>query len=77
MSPRDLAIQSNARGSTVRLLSYCRELVRRRQLQRERQQQDYYDNDVDALVVSMASMSVSSTGSNSTFSTLNPGTVRS
>ena len=77
MSPRDLAIQSNARGSTVRLLCYCRELVRRRQLQRERQQRARNNNDVNALMVSMASMSVSSAGSNSTFSTLNPGTVRS
>ncbi len=77
MSPRDLAIRSNARGSTVRLLCYCRELVRRRQLQRERQQRARNNNDVNALMVSMASMSVSSTGSNSTFSTLNPGTVRS
>ena len=78
MSPRDLAIQSNARGSTVCLLGYCQDLAWRheQQLQRERQQQDYYDNDVDALVVSMASMSVSSAGSDSdsTFSTLNTDT---
>ncbi len=76
MSPRDLAIHSNARGSTVCLLGYCQDLAWRheQQLQRERQQEDYYDYDVDALVASMASMSVSSAESDSTFSTLNTDT---
>ena len=82
MSPREHAIRSNASGRTVSLLYSCQGLARRHQQQQQQQLQQQRRaaraDDVDTLVISVATMSVSerSIGSNSD-STLRTGTVRS
>lgn len=83
MSPREHAIRSNASGRTVSLLYSCQGLARRHQQQQQQQLQQQRRaaraaDDVDTLVISVTTMSVSerSNGSNSN-STLRTGTVRS